>query len=658
MKTNYTPSLMFDVGCAMLGVGRSTPKTILHPPPVIRLLLPMLLAAGVTITCQAQTPPTDDFNPGGVDDAVNSLAVQADGKVLLGGSFFTLGGQTRVGLGRVNADGKLDTGFNPGAGGPLFPRPGVHCLVIQADGKFLVGGYFTTLAGQTRNHIGRLNADGTLDIAFNPGADERVYALAVQPDGKILVGGDINTLGGQARSRIGRLNADGTLDGGFNPGASGGAYVDALALQTDGKILVGGQFTTLGGQARNYIGRLNSDGTLDTTFNPGASSSVHSFAVQADGRILVGGEFSTLGGQTRRGIGRLNADGSVDTGFDPGANGSADCLTVQADGKILVGGGFTMLGGQTRNRIGRLNADGSLDTGFNPGANAHVRSMSVQPDGKILVAGQFTSLSGKPRDKIGRLNNTEAATQSLAYEGSTLTWLRGGTSPEVWRTTFDISTNGMNWVSLGAGARIAGGWQLTDVSLPPNATVRARGYVSADSPVSGWFAETMLTNAPVILTQPLSRTNAVGTTASFAVTATAATPLSYQWRKDGIPLLDGGNRSGVTSTNLVISSVQPVDAGAYTVLVTNLYGSVTSSVAQLTVVSPGRFTDFDYSPGIGSIFIFRDASVGWPYRIQISMSLTEGSWFDWHSFTYNGPIGLMDIEATGAERRFYRAVSP
>src|SRR6266436_1489934 len=140
--------------------------------------------------------------------------------------------------------------FNPGANGSVF------CLAVQADGKILVGGFFTTLGGQSRNYIGRLNADGTLDTGFFPGADGyAVYSLAVQADGEVLVGGEFTSLGGQSRTNIGRLNADGTLDPSFNPVAGGGPFpppsVHSMAVQANEKILVGGYFGTLGGQSRN-----------------------------------------------------------------------------------------------------------------------------------------------------------------------------------------------------------------------------------------------------------------------------------------------------------------------------------------------------------------------------------------------------------------------
>jgi len=184
---------------------------------------------------------------------------------------------------------------------------------------------------------------------------------------------------------------------GFDPNASGAVL--AMAVQTDGKILVAGDFGQLGGQARIRIGRLNVDGSLDTSFNPGADSPVRTLALQADGKILVGGEFSQLGGQARSRIGRLNLDGSLDASFDPGVSGFVVyAIVVQPDGKILVGGEFTQLAGQPRNCIGRLNSDGSLDTSFNPVAGGFpiVYALALQAEGKILVAGQLPSWADRP----------------------------------------------------------------------------------------------------------------------------------------------------------------------------------------------------------------------------------------------------------------------
>jgi uncharacterized delta-60 repeat protein len=297
-----------------------------------------------------------------------------------------------------------------------------------------------------------------------------------------------------------------TLDVTFNPGVSGGvgdSQVTTIAVQADGKILAGGIFATLGGQSRTNIGRLNANGTVDSTFNPGASSSyffawVKSLAMQADGKILVGGDFDILCGQSRTNIGRLNADGTLDRTFNPGADVRVYSLAVQADGKILVGGWFYTLGGQSRNNIGRLNSDGSVDLAFNPGANSDVNCLAVQPDGRILAGGKFNNLGGQYRSSLGRLYNTELASQDLTFDASKITWLRGGTAPEVWRTTFESSSNGTNWVSLGAGTRISGGWQLTGLSLPANTTIRARGFVVGNG--LSWFVESLSPQvAPAIL---------------------------------------------------------------------------------------------------------------------------------------------------------------
>jgi uncharacterized delta-60 repeat protein len=429
------------------------------------------------------------FNPRAGDRAY-AFAEQPGGGLLTAGRFTSLGGQPRSYLARLTADGALDPGFNPGASS--WP----YTLAIQPDGKILVGGWFTNLAGQVCNHLGRLNADGTLDASFKPGADSAVYALVVQLDGKILVGGAFTNLAGQARNYLARLNGDGTLDASFNPGANDHVY--CLTLQPDGKILVGGAFTNLAGQARNYLGRLNGDGTLDASFNPGADYDVYSLVVQANGKTLVGGWFGKLGGQTRLGIGRLNGDGTLDESFNPAAVGEVYSLALQADEKILLGGFFTSLGGQSRSFAGRLHADGTLDLGFNPLVNDGVVALGLQADGKVLLSGYFTNLCGQSREHIGRLNSPESATQSLTYDGSKITWLRGGSSPEVWRTSFEYSANTGNWVALGAGSRITNGWQLTAESLPPGATLRARGYTTSGyaNATSYYVESTLIVDQP------------------------------------------------------------------------------------------------------------------------------------------------------------------
>ena len=154
------------------------------------------------------------------------------------------------------------------------------------------------------------------------------------------------------------MRGQSALDG-FDPNANGAVRV--VVVQPDGKILIGGDFTTLspnGGAAvtRNRIARLNPDGTLDTAFDPNANNNVYSIAVQADGKILVGGLFTSMGGQPRNRIARLAATTGLADSFNPNANNSVYSIAVQADGKILAGGDFSSIGGQPRNRIARLDA--------------------------------------------------------------------------------------------------------------------------------------------------------------------------------------------------------------------------------------------------------------------------------------------------------------
>lgn len=534
------------------------------------------LAALLDIVPPIQAQILDTFNPN-ANQSVYAMAVQPDGKILLGGLFWTLGGQSRNYIGRLNTDGTLDAAFNPGADYDVLT------LCLQLDGKILVAGRFTTLTGQARSNIGRLTSNGALDVSFNPAANSAVYCMAEQGDGKIMIGGQFTTVGGSPRARIARLNSDGSLDITFNPGAD--AQVFTLALQPDGRILVGGLFSTLGGQTRNRIGRLNSDGTLDTGFDAGANEHVDALAIQADGKILVGGFFNTIGGHAQTNIARLHPDGTVDTTFNPGANSAVGSLCLQTDGKILVGGFFTTLCGETRDLLGRLNADGTLDHTFNLTTNygAGLNALTVQPDGKILIGGSFFSLGAQPRYNIGRVVNTALSTESLAFDGAKITWLRGGASPEAGRTIFDASTNGADWFSVGQGERVSGGWQRTGVNLPTNANIRARGFVAGGLyNGSSWFMETIV-GPPFIMSQPVSRTNNAGTAASFTVTITGFAPLSYQWLKDGVNLGDFGKVSGTQSPTLMVSNVFGVDAGHYSVIISNAYGSVTSHLVTLQV---------------------------------------------------------------------------
>ncbi len=551
----------------------------MHVRVLNRVCLLLCLFCGCFSTrLEAQNiPPADSFNPG-VNNNPFALAVQTDGKVLVGGTFTVLGGQARTNFGRLNSDGTLDSNFTMNADG--F----VAVAAIQTNGGILIGGQFANVGGQPRSYLARINSDGSLDGSFNPGANGQIKCVAIQADGKIVLGGDFTTLAGQTRNKIARLNADGSLDSAFDPEANN--TVIALGLQPDGKTVVSGYFTAIAGGARTNTARLNADGTLDAAFDAGTNSSAEALFIQPDGKIVMGSDyFITTAGQNNPR--RLNTNGSLDNAFNPGITQplypGVYSLALQTDGRIVVGGIFETLGGAARSGLGRVDSNGVVDATFNPGSNSPwIYSLAVQPDGKTLAGGVLSILGGQPRTNIARLMATDPAAESISLNSSTITWLRGGTGPEVWRANFDFSTNGLVWSNAGEGIRISGGWQLTGLTLPAGTlVVRARGFVYSGT----WFEE-FFGGQPIITSGPASRTNNALTTATFSVTVTGGGPLNYQWLKNGTGLTNGANVQGAQAATFTISNVLGGDAAQYQVVITNSFGSITSSIASLVVVDP------------------------------------------------------------------------
>jgi uncharacterized delta-60 repeat protein len=433
-----------------------------------------VLLAGGAAAVRAQCA-LDGFDPN-ANSVIFAVVVQPDGKVLIGGQFTTLspnGGAAVAShfIARLKPNGTLDTGFNPN------PNFYVRAIALQADGKIVIGGDFTALspnggASVTRNSIARLKPDGTLDTAFNPNANATVVTLVVQADGRILAGGNFNTFfpnngASVTRNRIARINTDGTIDAGFNPNAN--SEVRSIAVQTDGKILAGGSFTTIGGQIRNHIARLDATTGAADSFDPNANSDVISIVVQADGKILAGGSFNssistpTIGGQTRNRIARLDAVTGLADSFDPNANNTVTAIAVQADGKILVGGFFAVansIGGKTRYCMARLDATNGLADSFDPyvGGGFSVNTIVVQADAKILVGGPFATFSPNggatvTRNCIARLEGTPLNIQFSANRNVLLSWATNFTG-----FTLEASTNlSMNvWSNVSPSSVVSG----------------------------------------------------------------------------------------------------------------------------------------------------------------------------------------------------------
>jgi uncharacterized delta-60 repeat protein len=349
------------------------------------------------------------FNAGaGPNAIVLDLAVQSDGKILIVGDFTSVAGTDRARIARLNTDGSLDTTFDPGLGADNR----VSEIVVQPDGKILIAGRFFNYNGTQRFRVARLLTSGALDTTFDPlaGPDLDVNDLALQGDGKILIGGQFSNYRGVPRKGVARLNSDGTLDTSFDPGAGqNGAGVFGLALDADGKILVAGKFDDFAGSGRAGVVRLNSNGSVDTSFNPGTGTLelVEAVTVQPDGRVLIGGRFVTFNGTQRVRLARLEGNGAIDTSFDPGAgvDDGVGKILLQRDGKPVVTGSFGNFGTTSRAHILRLNTNGSLDETFNPGTGTNFQVVSIAFDGtgRFIAGGLFSQYNGLTRQKIARV---------------------------------------------------------------------------------------------------------------------------------------------------------------------------------------------------------------------------------------------------------------
>lgn len=367
--------------------------------------------ATVTIV-DNETPGQIDYEFGGgpgANDTVFAVALQPDASVVFGGQFTRVNNIVYNRIARLHPDGTLDVSFNPGAG----VDGTVLAVASQSDGKVLLGGLFNSVDSTNRFNLARLNANGNLDLGFDPGAgpDNAVRAVAVQTDGMVIAGGDFTTVNGVARSYLARFRPNGSLDTNFTTTVDSPVY--GIAVQPDGRILLAGGFTRVGGAVRRYIARLNADGGLDTQFTTGAgpNNPVNAVAAADDGKVVIGGLFTSVDSQSRNFVARLNANGSVDLGFDPGfgANATVTAIGTQPGGKVVIGGDFTFVDNQPRNRYARLRPTGALDITFNigSGADSTVNALAIQPNTAIVIGGAFTNVNGVARNRIARIHGDD-----------------------------------------------------------------------------------------------------------------------------------------------------------------------------------------------------------------------------------------------------------
>jgi len=362
---------------------------------------------------------TNDTNH--FDDQVTAVAVQSDGKIVAGGYFTSYLGKARNQIVRINEDGSLDETFVVGKGLNAY----FSDLIVQPDNKILVAGQFSTYQGQQHQRLVRLNPDGSVDntLAAGTGFDGGVFSMALQNDGKILIGGYFSNYNGTPREKIARLLPGGTLDPAFDAALTFDQEIEVLAVQeADGKIIAGGSFTKVNGNAASHIVRLNADGTVDNTFlmGSGVTDRVFALAVQPDGKILVGGTFSSYNGTAVKNIVRLNPNGTIDNTFNSGSGFDLGVykIVLQPDDKILVGGYFTKYNGNTQNNIVRLNANGTVDPTFDAGTgfDGAVNAIAIHPNGTLVIGGYFYTYNDGPRSHLASVYSGLKTGQTITFD--------------------------------------------------------------------------------------------------------------------------------------------------------------------------------------------------------------------------------------------------
>lgn len=319
------------------------------------------------------------------------------------------------GLGVLNSDLlAFDTSFQFGNQGAfrnsstsISSGTDVIPIAEQSDGKILVGGNFTQVGDQTYNRIVRLNLDGTIDSSFNIGTgfSSDIRSIKVQSDGKILVGGVFSSYNGTTSNRIIRLESDGSIDATFNVGTGFNNTVRVIEIQPDGKILVGGEFTSYQGTTSNRLIRLESNGSIDATFNigTGASSTIFDILYSSFG-IYIAGSFSTynnINSTYSRYFARLTFTGALDNTFQTGSRPTNTSYSIceLPDNSVVVGGDFNLFANAVN--LIRINSDGSNTSGFSCLGSkiSSISSIGVKKviydssDDTLLVTGNFLSFN-------------------------------------------------------------------------------------------------------------------------------------------------------------------------------------------------------------------------------------------------------------------------
>lgn len=393
---------------------------------------------------KAQSALDSAFNVA-LNGAISAIAVQADGKVLVGGTFTSVNGVPKSFLARLNTDGSLDSSFAPANAPAQF----VSRIAVR-DGNIYVA---------APDGLRRFDLAGNLAWHFAMS----VLAFDVDPQQRVVFGGQFSRIGNQFHRNLARLGANGTLDSTFAPaiGCCVGEGVNTILAQGDA-ALVGGFFQSVNGSIATHFARINSEGATDSAFMGTSDPPVFSLAATSDGKILRA---------SQQALARHLSDGSIDPAFaSVSAGGSAEdrfvTVVSQPDGKPIVGGDFSFDAGVTRKHVARFNSNGTLDPSFSIEADGTVRAIAVEGNGAVLIGGSFTTVNGNARTGLARIVTQQAALK-IATAGAgnvVLSWPAGANAvletcalnDATWSAAnaASVSINGIRYVTnsaLGGG---------------------------------------------------------------------------------------------------------------------------------------------------------------------------------------------------------------
>ncbi|WP_309398343.1 immunoglobulin domain-containing protein [Cerasicoccus maritimus] len=674
-------ALLACLGIAISGLGVTS-----HATPV-DLDATFLSGVGIGITKEGYPDP-EIFGTG----AVNAVGLQSNGKILAGGnvSLFQGTGDAEA-LRRLNSDGTLDTSFNSGNAGLAASSgsPEVNVIYVLSDDKILVGGTFSTYNGVSRSGIVKLNADGTLDTSFDTtgvgGTLRYVNDIEIQADGKVLISGGFSSVGGVVRSNIARLNTDGSVDTSFAPTLTSAAIYD-MALAADGDIYVGGAYSQGFAQPTlNLLYRLNSDGSLDNGFSPDINDyegDIDAIACLFDGRVVAGGNpYGYDVGSSTEWIAVFRSNGALDTTFDAnlggGTNGWVGGFIKQIpSGKILVGGIFNEIDGNPTASIARLNPDGTLDTGFLPEPYTTVRGefgthfydVAIQPDGKYVVGGWFERVTDPDLeinnivrfegDDIGGSEVTLAAS-SFTYDESDVTLSipvarypagSGAVSVEVSASAlsfpgFSPVSETLTWADGESGVK------YFDVTVTDNNSddgVRTFTVSLSNASGAGLGQNEVATvtvrdddSAPTITVQPSDVTVNQGYLFQISLELDSVLPTTVTWYVDDVEI--------ATGARVTLTANQAAHQGTWHAVVTNENGSIQSDDAEVVINIPaGSFdSSFDVDATSRVISMVALPGGGFAYGGSDYLNAVDGDGDAIFSFSTDGSISSLAVDSSG-----------